>query len=226
MEEAGATTLEVLEGLKSRPVTAEEVDKAKGKLLKEIELTLNDSSELCMALTVFIGRGDWRLFFLQRDRVQAVTAADVQKASAAYLKPSNRTLGRFLPDASPDRAEIPAPPDVSAMVKDYRGRTAVAQGEAFDASPANIDLRTERWNTEAGMKVAFLPKKTRGQSVTVHLTLRLGNEEDLFGKAAAGKVVAQLLMRGTRNLHKEQLQSTIMNSPADRKLSVVSAWHR
>ena len=86
--------------------------------------------------------GDWRLFFLHRDRLRKVTPEDVQRVAATYLKPSNRTLGLFVPTQKPDRAEIPPTPDVAALLKDYKGDAAVAAGEAFDPSPANIESRT------------------------------------------------------------------------------------
>ena len=63
----------------------------------------------------------------------------MQQVAAAYLKPSNRTLGVFLPTAKPDRAEIPPPVAAADVVKDYKGDAAIAAGEAFDPSPANIE---------------------------------------------------------------------------------------
>ena len=71
----------------------------------------------------------------------------------AYLKPSNRTIGEFIPDAKPDRAEIPAKTDLAAALKDYKGEAAMAAGEAFDPSPKNIESRTERFTLPSGMKV-------------------------------------------------------------------------
>ena len=98
--------------------------------------------------------GDWRLMFLDRDRIKAVTPEDVARVAKLYLKTSNRTLGRFIPEAQPDRAEIPKTADVAAMVKNYKGNAAVAQGESFDPSPANIDARTIRVTLPSGMKLA------------------------------------------------------------------------
>ncbi len=51
------------------------------------------------------------------------------------------------------------------MVKDYKGDPAVAAGETFDATPANLDARAQRFTLANGMKVALLPKKTRGETV-------------------------------------------------------------
>ena len=48
------------------------------------------------------------------------------------------------------------------MVKDYKGDPAAVTGETFDASPANLEARTQRFTLPNGMKVALLPKKTRG----------------------------------------------------------------
>lgn len=206
LEEAKATFLKALEGVKGQPLTAEEVEKAKRTILKEYELTLNDSGRLGVGMSEYIAQGDWRLFFLQRDRVAAVKTEEVQKAAETYLRASNRTLGEFIPEAKPERAEIPAPLDVAAMVKDYKGRTAVVQGEAFEATPANIDARTQRFALPSGMKVAFLPKKTRGEMVSLALTLHLGDEASLMKKDGAGEMAAQMLMRGTERLNKEQLK--------------------
>ena len=49
-----------------------------------------------------------------------------------------------MPEAKPDRSEIPAAPDLAALLKDYKGDAAVAAGEAFDPSPAAIEARLTR----------------------------------------------------------------------------------
>ena len=56
-----------------------------------------------MMLGGYVGDGDWRCFFLDRDEVNKVTPADVARVAKAYLKSSNRTLGEFIPTTAPDR---------------------------------------------------------------------------------------------------------------------------
>ena len=60
-------------------------------------------------------------------------------------------------------------------------------GETFDPSPANLDARTQRFTLPNGMKVALLPKKTRGEAVSFSLTLHFGDEKSVFGKASTAR---------------------------------------
>ena len=103
------------------------------------------------------------------------------------------TIGEFLPEAKPDRAPVPATVDVAAMVKDYKGDAATATGEAFDPTPANLDARTQRFTLANGMKVALLPKKTRGEAVSFNVSLHFGDEKSVFGKASTATIAGSML---------------------------------
>ena len=191
------------------PITQEELDRARQQILKQVELILNQTDRLGVALSEYIAQGDWRLFFLKRDQVKQLTVEQVRTAAVKYFKRENRTLGQFIPTEKPDRAEIPPILDAGVLVKDYKGQAAVAKGEAFDASPANIDACTRRFTTTAGLRVAMLPKKTRGESVTLQLVLRLGSEASLKDKDVAGSLAAEMLMRGTVKHSRQQLQDEL-----------------
>src|SRR5207244_2240993 len=82
------------------------------------------------------------------------------------------------------------------LVKDYRGDTTLAVGEAFDPSPATIEARTTRITLPSGFKLALLPKKTRGHAVFVTLNLRYGSEHALMNRGSAAVLVAGMLLRG------------------------------
>ncbi len=209
LDAAKDTLLQVVEELAKTPVTKEEVERARGQMLKQIELNLNSSDQVGLELSDWIGKGDWRLIFLNRDRLRKASVEDVQRVATAYLKPSNRTLGLFIPTQKPERAEIPATPDVLALVKDYKGEARVAEGEAFDPSPANIDARTVRATTPSGLKTAFLTKKTRGNTVVARMTLRMGDEKSLMNRATAGGFAGDLLMRGTKTKTRQQIQDAL-----------------
>jgi zinc protease len=206
LDDARTTMLQVIEDAVKTPPSQEEVERARTKLLKQIELELAASDRIGLAMSEYMAQGDWRLYFLRRDYLKKVTPEDVQRVAAAYFKLSNRTVGVFIPTEKPDRAEIPARPEIATMLKDYKGEAAVAMGEAFDPSPANIESRALRSATPGGMKLAFVAKKTRGEKVFARLTLRLGNEQALMNRGVAGNLAGMMLTRGTAKLTREQIQ--------------------
>jgi zinc protease len=191
------------------PVTDEEVDRGKASLLSGMERQLTDPNSVGLSMSEWAAMGDWRLLFLHRDRVRAVTAADVQRVANAYLKRSNLTLGTFLPDSAPDRAEMPEAPDLLAMVEGYRGDTAMAAGESFDPSPASLDARTVTTTLSNGIEVAFLPKATRGGTVALSLSLRFGSESALMNRGAVPGLTGQMLMRGTQRHTRQEIKDEL-----------------
>lgn len=209
LEDVEKTMRAVIEGVGKEPPSKDEVERAKGKILKEIELSFNNSQQIAIYLSEWESMGDWRLQFLFRDRIKTVTPNDVARVAKLYLKESNLTLGRFIPTAAPDRSEIPATPDVTAVVKDYKGNAAIEAGEAFDPSPANIDARTMRATLPNGMKLVLLPKKTRGGTVNATLILRFGDAKSVTGKGVAAQTAGSLLMRGTTKHNRQQIQDEL-----------------
>jgi len=206
IDEAQQILLKTVEGLGTDPPTQEEVDRAKARILKNIELALTNSESIAIMLGRYVGDGDWRALFLDRDEVSNVTVADVTRVAKAYLKSSNRTLGEFIPTIAPDRAEIPATPDDAARFKDYKGGAAIQQGEVFDPTPKNVEARVIRATLPNGLKLVMLPKKTRGGTVVAAINVRFGDEKSLFDKSTAGAMTGALLMRGTKNKSRQQIQ--------------------
>jgi zinc protease len=209
LEDVEKTMMSVIDGIVKEPPSKEEVDRARTRILKNIDLMMNNSQQVSIVLSEAAATGDWRLLFLDRDRIRKVTPEDVARVAKAYLKPSNRTIGRFVPDPKPDRAEIPVTSDVAAMVKDYKGDAAIVEGEAFDPSPANIDARTVRVTLPNGMKLALLSKKTRGGTVSAAINLHYGDEKSLFGRESAAQMAGAMLMRGTSKHTRQQLQDEL-----------------
>ena len=208
--QAASTAMDqVMVDVLRNPVTGEEVDRAKTSILKGVEQTLSDAESIASQLSEWASMGDWRLFFLHRDRVEDVEPEDVHRVASAYLKPDNRTVGYFYPTTEPDRAEVPDLPDLAAALGGYTGREAAAAGEAFDPSPSNIEKRTTRYTLANGIKVALLPKKTRGETVNARFRVILGDEEALTGRVTAGSMAGQMLMRGSSGHTRQQIQDEL-----------------
>ena len=207
--QAKKTLIETVEGVAQQPITEAELKFAKTSLLNDLEKTINDPQKLCVSMSESIALGDWRMFFIQRDRIEALTVADIERVAKNYFKADNRSYGQFLPVEKPDRAEIPAVPDVAKLVEGYKGRVAVAAGETFDATPANIDKRTEKLTLANGAKVALLSKKTRGETVNGRLALHLGDETSLFGQSVPADLTADMLMRGAGKYSRSEIETRL-----------------
>jgi len=197
--------IDAVEGLAKEPVTAEELKRAQQQEANQFEKVMENPQFFAIAISGAISQGDWRLLFFERDRMKNLKLDEVNRAALAWLKPSNRTLGEFIPTDKPDRAPEPAKADVAALLKDFKGGAAVAAGEDFKATPENIDARTQRFALANGLKVALLPKKTRGETVNVNLQTHFGSEANLKGKRVVGNVTGEMLARGTSKHTRAQI---------------------
>lgn len=187
----------LVEGLRdpANAPTDTEVGRAKAAFAKAFDLMMTDNEHISYELSDWQALGDWRLMFLHRDRVAKLDAATVARATA-FLVPSNRTLGLFVPTQEPMRAPEAGRPDVAAVVGAYVGQADVAQGEAFAATTANIESHVQR-STIGGVKLALLPKATRGAAVRARMTLHFASEAALAGRMDATLLLSEMLMRGT-----------------------------
>jgi zinc protease len=206
LEPARAALIEALEGLAREPLREEEVERARTALLNDMEKVQIESARLIRWLAEFAAVGDWRLLFVYRDGLRKVATADVRRIAASYLLPANRVLGAFVPTAQPARAEIPPAPDVAQAVAAYRGSQTFAAGEAFDPSPPNIESRLVRRELANGIRVALLPKKTRGGNVYASLALYWGDEASKMNRGTACTLAGSMLMRGSRKHTRAGLQ--------------------
>ncbi|HEX4780672.1 MAG TPA: pitrilysin family protein, partial [Usitatibacter sp.] len=196
--------VEVIESLGTNPPTAEEIERTRQVYANQAEKTLDNMESIGVEMSEYIALGDWRLFFVARDELPKITSERVAAVAKRYFVRDNRTTGYFIPDDNPLRAEIPPAPTLAEVMKDFHPKQAVEAGEAFDTSQDNIDARTQRL-TIGDVKVALLPKKTRGGTVNVTLALHMGNEKALFGQQTNGMLAGAMLSRGTTKYTRAQL---------------------
>ncbi len=197
--------LQTLEDLKQQPFTEEETNRARANLLNGIEVTFNDPERFGIALSTAIANGDWRLFFLNRDRLSAVKTTDVQRIAQTWLIASNRTLGEFIPTPNPVRAPTPEKVDAASQLKGYENTTEIAQGERFDVSPSNIQKRTHWYLYPNGVRMALLSKQTRGGVVHAQINLHFGDAQSLLGKEQIGAFTGALLNKGAGALDRQSI---------------------
>ena len=219
LDEVKAVIFDVLAGLATAPPTAEEVDRAKTRILQGIDRTLADARRLALRLNETIASGDWRLMFTNYEQVRQVASEDVQGVAARYFKASNRTVGAFIAEATPDRTLVPEAPGIATLLETYTPDIEVAAGEALDPAPVNLENRIERSTVNEGIRVALVPKDTRGARVAASLTLRFGDEHSLVGQRAVSDLANALLMRGTQTKSRQAIQDEMQRLNATIRVS-------
>jgi len=194
----------------ANPPTTAEVDRVVTQMMRGLENNLSNPQAIATgALNTAIAQGDWRLMFLQHDRLDGVTSADIVRVAKTYFKASNRTVGYYIPDAAPDRTVITAAPDLKETLKNYKSTVTVARAETFDATIPNIESRVVRSKLSNGMKIDVLPKKTANNIVTASIDLRFGDAASLAGQRDAASFASGLLMAGTKTKTRQQIQEEL-----------------
>ena len=198
-----------IESFAATPPTAEEMDRLRRESANAFEKLQNNPQQLAVTMSGAIALGDWRLLFADRDNEQRVSPEAVAAAAAKYFRRDNRTVGLYLPEDQPQRTDVPPAPTVDSLLAQYQPRPPVAAGETFDPAPGNIERRTTLIAPgsapHTALKLALLPKKSRGATVSVRLQLRFGDEKTLLGKKAVSRLAAAMLMRGNRQFNRQQL---------------------
>ena len=83
-----------IERLKNELVTPEELAKAKTRSRASLIRQLDSNSGLAAQLTFYeVVTGDWRNLFKQLDKIEKVTAEDIQRVANEYFTTKNRSVG-------------------------------------------------------------------------------------------------------------------------------------
>jgi zinc protease len=207
-----STLTTTVESIAKEPFTAEELDRVRNQWLKGWDQGFSDPQKISAALTEAIALGDWRLFFVSRDRIRAATLAEVQQAADRLLVQANRTEGVYIPTDKPSRAPQLNKPNLQEELKGYTGDVGLKQASAFDPDPNNIDARTQRKTVSlknGKLQLALLPKESRGDRVQVAIQLQFGDVDSLKGQRSNTIAVADLLLKGTSTQTRQQITDRI-----------------
>ncbi|MBS1607175.1 MAG: insulinase family protein [Bacteroidetes bacterium] len=197
--------LRTADEIRTMNITNEDLTRAKNNRLKYIENTNSKIIDLAIGITEYIGAGDWRLWFLNRDRIENLTLADVQEVAKKYYKTSNRTYGVFIPDPSPDRTKVNETPDIAALLDGYKGKEAMAQKANFENTIENIKKNTVYGKLSNGAKYALLEKPTKGDKIDAVISFKVGDENSLTNKNMIASITARMLKTGTATRTKKQI---------------------
>jgi len=192
-----------------KPITQSELDRAKANALKNIDQINRNSSFLGTYLSEFIGAGDWRLSFIQRDRIEKMSLEQVNAVAQKYFIPTNRTLGRFIPTKEPKRVTLEHTEGLEDLVSVYKGRKDMGTGEAFDVSFANIDKRLNRGKLLDHINFGLINKANRGDVVNISFAIRNGSVDDFMNMGMIPSFTASMLNKGTTSKTRQEIQDEL-----------------
>ncbi len=93
-QECEEAIYEEIEKLKNEPVLPEELQKAKTRARASLIRQLDSNSGMASQLAYYeVITGDWRNLFKDLERIEKVTAEDIQRVAAQYFTVKNRTVG-------------------------------------------------------------------------------------------------------------------------------------
>jgi len=193
-----------IESAAQTPPSDEEMERTRRDLANAQEKLVNDPERMSIELSEYIALGDWRFFFYNRARQEKVTPQQVIAVAQTYLRRDNRTVGLFVPEDAPQRADIPPAASMTDTLRDFQPPAPRAAAEVFEPSPRHIDARTEQ-SQLGGLALALLPRKTRGESVSVALRLHWGDAQSLSGQKWVAELSKRLLSTGTSRYSRAQL---------------------
>ncbi len=196
---------DVVEGLASNPITAEEFERAKIKYNKSLELGFANMAAVARGATEMSVHGDWRAVFVSRDRAKAITLADVNRVAKVYLLRDNRTLGHLVPTEKPERSPEPSLAKVAEYLKGFELKAEGETVAAFDFSLTNLEKTAVIATTPSGIKTAVLNKPVRGDVVNASIVLRFGDLNSLKAQQWPAQVAGSMLTYGTSKMSRQQI---------------------
>lgn len=186
-------------------LTAADLDRAKGVLERDYDRALNDSATLAGLLSEHEAAGSWKLLFVQREQIKALTLDAVQAFAAKYLRIENRVVGRFIPDNQAAVVTVEKEPALESY-KDLLAKLpeTSASVKGFAYTPANLQASLA-WKSIGPAKVGVLAKEIKGDDLYLRIWIPFAGRAEVRPSLAAGEALGALLTQRTKSLDKAAL---------------------
>jgi len=206
-DDAEKAALAEIDKLKTEPVTGAELAKAQNMLISEVlqarETALGQAFALGEAAVSF---GDPERVNTDVSRLQAVTAADVERVANKYFTTENRVVIRYEngPEEQGGKSKAPQPAPHAADVAFTPQESAPAPGAP---RPVTFPTPVEK-KLPNGLRVVVIPRAGTGL-VSVAASVKAGSVFDPNDEAGLADFAASLLTRGTKSHTAPQIAETI-----------------
>ncbi len=203
LETVDQVLLKTIRAIQSEPVSSEELQRAKTQLIAHFIMSNRDIDSQASQLAYNqVVTGDYSFSDRYLQRIEQVTAADVQRVAQTYLDMAHRTVGYFEPtqmtgEGAPGGSSqqttenfSPGEPVDPAVVAQYLPTVGAAPISESQALP-------EKFTLENGLQVLLLSDHS-SPTVTLNGHVLAGNGFDLQAKAGVASLTAETLMGGTQ----------------------------
>lgn len=95
--EVESVIYEALEDVKNNGISEDELQRAKNQRKAQEAFGRDGPFAIAAQLNEAIAAGDWKLYTTIRERIDRVTASDVQQAAKEFLLEDTRTVGNYIP---------------------------------------------------------------------------------------------------------------------------------
>jgi zinc protease len=210
--------LDLVEGRAEAHFDEADLQRVREMALMSYRQQMKDPEALIQQLSNVEATGDWRLQFQVMQELPKVTLADVERVRAAYFRPANRTLGRYLPASEVERVAIPAAPALEERLASLQEPPKVEDGERFVPTPQAIAARTKVETLPSGIVVHTLAKQTRGNTVVATVNLRWSSARETTPLRGT-TMVSALMSEGSTTMSRQALQDALVRLKANMQLS-------
>ena len=217
LAEGEAALLAEVKRLRDAPPSAAELSEAKNELLagslRERETIEGRASAIGYALIV---DGDPNAVNTELGKLQAVTAADVQRVARKYMAEDRRMTIRYRPESERPKGEtVAAAPPPPAKLATYDGPvfTLAPEAERVKLPPIGEPVqpvlpKPSETTLPNGLRV-IVARSSDLPLVTADLTVKTGAWADPQGLAGASGMMAGMLTEGTRTRSAQQIASQV-----------------
>lgn len=203
-DEAQSVLEQELARLRTEPASADELEQAKRRFRADRRRQWEDDFQLARQLASAQALcGDWRSLFDRCERLNAVTAGDVQRVAQTALTAANRTAARIEPGAATDAKK--AVPD--AACAEPPGIPIPPRYQDLQFPPLRLPEWPEPFRAELpnGLVVLLLPAPSRSE-IRMSAMIRAGARWAPPGKAGVAQVTGiALCTGGTTGRNPEEL---------------------
>ncbi|HEX8253681.1 MAG TPA: insulinase family protein, partial [Thermoanaerobaculia bacterium] len=216
-------------------VTDEEVKRAQQQIEVSIIRSRDGTYNYASSLGESIASTNWKWFLTYVDNINAVTAADVKRAAAAYLVPDRATVGWFVP-ATPKAAQTASSGAVAGSATETSNAVKKTADEAAAAPQKTLKpaaktaartfaQRTTRRVLSNGIIVDVVENRAV-PTVAIRGIAFAGDIAAPAGKPAIPALVSKMLARGTKSRTKEAIGKLLDDVGATRSYNTTlnEAW--